>query len=350
MNITAGAMPEATDFLSVLQQLHARIRSAVLDAFEQQQVEGLSKVVADEEGDTIYAVDRVSEEMLVSELEVVARDAPLRLVAEGLPGGSLVLPHGARPEDCQWRLIVDPIDGTRGIMYQKRSAWILSALAPERGNETSLSDVVVALQTEIPLLKEYLSDELWAIRGEGVEARRYDRLQDQHTPLVLQPSRAATIAHGFATISRFFPGVRDVLAAIDDEIVEKTVGKPRTGKAWCFEDQYASTGGQLYQLMSGRDRFVADIRPLTRPIQNERGLEPTICCHPYDICTTLIAEELGVIVTGSDGRRLDVPLDVDTDVTWIGYANDRIRDLVEPALQEALRRRGLLPATRSAGV
>ena len=38
----------------------------------------------------------------------------------------------------RWRVIVDPIDGTRGLMYQKRSAWILTGVAPNRGPGTSL--------------------------------------------------------------------------------------------------------------------------------------------------------------------------------------------------------------------
>ena len=36
-------------------------------------------------------------------------------------------------------------------MYQKRSAWILTGVAPNRGPETSLQDIVLAMQTEIPL-------------------------------------------------------------------------------------------------------------------------------------------------------------------------------------------------------
>ena len=40
------------------------------------------------------------------------------------------------------------------------------------------------------------------------------------------------------------------------------MGPAVAGKAACFEDQYLSTGGQLYELMAGHDRFIADIRPL----------------------------------------------------------------------------------------
>ena len=109
-------------------------------------------------------------------------------------------------------------------------------------------------------------------------------------------------------ISRFFPGVRDVLAEIDEEIVRGALGFPTLGKAQCFEDQYISTGGQLYELMAGHDRFVADLRPLMQKIMNERGLDLSICCHPYDLCTELIARELGIVVTDGVGNAPNYPL------------------------------------------
>ena len=58
------------------------------------------------------------------------------------------------------------------------------------------------------------------------------------------------------------------------------------------------------------------------------------------MCTALIAEESGVIVTDAYGHPLDAPLNVDADVAWVGYANARIRAQIEPLLQEALRARG----------
>jgi hypothetical protein len=143
-------------------------------------------------------------------------------------------------------------------------------------------------------------------------------------------------------IARFFPGVRDELAAIDEEIVRGALGPVEPGKAHCFEDQYLSTGGQLYELMMGHDRFVADLRSLTEPLMQRRGLVLGICCHPYDICTELIAREAGVIVTDERGGRLRAPLHVDPDLSWAGYANDWIRRQIEPLLHTALRERDLI--------
>lgn len=327
-----GDSAGAERLLEPLLPLHAAIRDAVVDACTRQATEQLAKPAGDA-GDTIYAIDRVGEDALVQGLRGLPRDEPVCLIAEGL-AEPLVLPHGAREQDCRWRILVDPIDGTRGLMYQKRSAWILTGVARNRGAATRLSDIELAVQTEIPLLKQYLSDQVWAVRGKGMQARRWNGLSRSAEPLTLRRSGAGTIAHGFATIVRFFPGARDVLAAIDDEIVQ-TLVRPEPKRAACFEDQYASTGGELYELMAGHDRFIADLRPLV----NAGGL----CCHPYDFCTALIAREAGVIITDPAAAPVDAPLDLTTDVAWVGYANEALRRAIEPVLQHALRRRGLLP-------
>ena len=337
-------LADAAHLIEPILRMQAGIRDAVVAACEKASAEELSTIAADDAGDTLYAVDRVGEETLVEALAVEpAFSGPIVLIAEGLPGGQRLVPEGAAQEDALWRVIVDPVDGTRGLMYQKRSAWVLTGIAPNRGPRTGLRDIVLAAQTEIPLVKQHLSDQVWALRGGGVAARRYDRLAGTERPLALRPSRARTIAHGFATVSRFFPGARDELAAIDEEIVRSALGPVRPGKAHCFEDQYISTGGQLYELMAGHDRFVADLRPLAEQILARRGLALGLCAHPYDLCTELVARELGVIVTDAAGLPLDAPLSVDGDLSWVGYANDDIRREIEPRLQQALRERGLLP-------
>jgi hypothetical protein len=337
-------MSEVRELLEPILRLHARMRDAVVAACEQSAVEAMSRVTEDDlAGDTIYAIDRVSEAILLEQwTSEINSPEPVVLIAEGLAGGTRILPEGARETDARWRVIVDPIDGTRGLMYQKRSAWVLTGVAPERGPETDLRDIELAVQTEIPLVKQHLSDTLWAVRGEGAEAERFNRITGERCPIVLRPSRARTIAHGFAQISRFFPGAREELAAIDEEIVRGALGPVERGKAHCFEDQYACTAGQLYELMAGHDRFIADLRPYTERLLAQRGLSPGICCHPYDVCTELIARELGVEIANARGERLSAPLDLETDVDWVGYANAEIRRGIEPLLQKALRDRGAM--------
>ena len=337
-------MSDIRKLLGPLRQLHETIRGSVVEACERATLGELASVVSEQEGDTIFALDRVSEELLIDFFErEVAPLAPLLLIAEGLIEGQIALPHGVAESDVVWRIIVDPIDGTRGLMYQKRSGWILTGVAPNRGPDTTLNHIELAVQTEIPLVKQHLSDVLWAFRGEGANAQRCNRLTGKVASFQLHPSTAENIAQGYAQIVRFFPGARDVLAAIDDEIVAGALGPPRPGKALCFEDQYTSTAGQLYELMAGHDRFVADLRACLEPVTSERGMPRALCCHPYDLCTELIAREAGVIVTDDRGGPLRARLAVEPDVSWAGYANERIRANIEPLLQAAIRKHGLLP-------
>ncbi len=322
--------------------LHDRIRDAVVAACERQTAEQLSAVAAEDASDTIYVIDRVSESTLVEEVRIwAAENVPVILIAEGLEGGGLVFPEGDSEEDAAFRIIVDPIDGTRGLMYQKRSAWVLTGVAPNKGPGTGLQDLELSVMTEIPLVKQHLSDQGWAIRGEGAHWTRYNRLTGGRSTIEHRPSTCTSIAHGFSTVTRLFPNARDVLGAIDDELVRRVLGPQPAGKTLCFEDQYASSGGQMYELIAGHDRFIADIRPLIHKIQKERGEAPCICAHPYDVCALLIAEEAGVEIAGVDGSPLDAPLDTTSDVAWIGYANRDLREKLEPVFQDILREYGL---------
>jgi len=342
--VTHGAVISShAELVDSLCRVHDWIRDAVLAACEHHTSSELAEVAAQGAGDVTFQIDRVSETALVERLaSEIAEREPIVLIGEGLPTGKLVLPQSARESDALWRVIVDPIDGTRCLMYQKRPGWILTGVAPNRGEATTLDDIELAVQTEIPLVKQHLSDQLWAVRSEGAQGVRRNRLNGETIPLVLQPSTAPDLRDGFATLSRFFPGGRDVLSAIDDSLSERLLGRRARGEAAVFEDQYASTGGQLYGLIMGQDRFVADLRPLVERIVIERGQALGHCCHPYDLCTKLIAEEAGVIVTSATGGPVAAPLDTETDVAWIGYANAALRRHIEPALGEFLREYQLL--------
>ena len=331
----AAGIRDADRLLGRLREIHAAIRDAVIAGCERGAIDDLSAVVGSEGGDTIFAIDRVSEDLLLRYFGELAREWPMELVAEGLGAtGRHTLAGASRPEIV---VIVDPIDGTRGLMYQKRPAWILTGVAPYRGSPASLSDITLAVQTEIPLVKQHLCDVLWAVAGGPSSGERFNRLTGERVPFQPRPSRAGTIEQGFGNLTRFFPGPRGLLAEIDDALAERVLGPLPPGRALTFEDQYISSAGQLYELMAGHDRWSADLRPLVWAQRGSRGL----CCHPYDLATTLIAQAAGVIVTDARGRALDAPLDVDTDVAWIGYANDAIRAQVEPVLQALLAERGL---------
>jgi fructose-1,6-bisphosphatase/inositol monophosphatase family enzyme len=337
-----------SQLLEHIKAIHTVIRDEVVRACEQSALEQLSTIVGEDAGDIIFAIDRVSEELLLQQFAALAEKWSCVLIAEGLGiGGITTLPEGSDPTHAELRIIVDPIDGTRGLMYQKRSAWILTGVARNHGRGTSLADIQLAVQTEIPLVKQHLSDMLWAVAGNGVQAERFNRITGERTALVPRPSSEQTIAQGYGGLVRFFPGARAELAAIDDLVIKRVLGPGQRGKPQAFEDQYTSTGGQLYELMMGHDRWIADLRPLVQPLLRRQGLPPLMCCHPYDLCTELIAREAGVIVTDEYGRRLAAPLDISSDVAWIGYANQAIRDQIAPVLRAVLRERGLLGGERA---
>jgi len=330
--------------LQAIKAIHEAIRAEVMAASARTSSDDMAAVTGKQAGDVIYAIDRVTDRVLLDRFAALAKNWPCVLVAEGLGvSGRRVLPDGTPESAAEIVAVVDPIDGTRGLMYQKRSAWILTGVAPYRGGGETLADISLAVQTEIPLVKQHLADTLWAVTGEGARAERADLVAGSRAPLALRPSRATTIAHGFGGLAKFFAGSRAELAAIDDAVVRRLLGDGGDqGDPLVFDDEYLSSAGQLYELMVGHDRWTADIRPLLQPARRAAGRAPIFCAHPYDLACELIAREAGVVVTDPRGARLAAPLDVTSDVAWLGFANAGLARSVGGALTEELRARGLL--------
>lgn len=306
---------------------------------------GLHEVSRSSAADTIYKIDTEVDPVLEAFCAEWATEAgPIALIAEGLEDDAgreveqKVFPHGAREQDAKMRLIVDPIDGTRGIMYDKRPAWALAGVAPNRGPKTRLRDIEVAVMTELPTSKMGFGDVLWAIRGQGAHGQRVDLRSGATEPLAFKPSAAPRIDHGFASVANFFPGTKLLASELMEHLAKNLIGAADVTRATVFDDQYISTGGQFYELIVGHDRFNADLRPLFYRIQDQ---PPGLCCHPYDCATMLIAEEAGAILTDGLGGPLDGPLDTTTGLSWAGYANAELRRQIEPLLTGFFRSKGV---------
>jgi fructose-1,6-bisphosphatase/inositol monophosphatase family enzyme len=268
----------------------------------------MAAVTGETVADTIYAVDRVADDALLQWFDEHWRDVVV--VSEGLDEPAQVGSGHA------WTVIVDTIDGTRGLMYDKRPAWCLAAAAPPGGG---LADIVAAAMTELPTAKQGAADQLSATRGGGLRAERIDLARGGRHALDARPSVATDLGHSFSGLAKFFLPGKTALAALEAELFR------RLGETQVFDDQYLSTGGQLHELITGRDRFVADLRPLV----TDDGL----ACHPYDVCTSLVLEEAGGIVTDPWGDPLAVPLDNVTPVAWVGYANGALAARIGPVLR-----------------
>lgn len=315
-----------------LRRLGEALRAAVSAGLRAERAETLASIVGQRGGDTIYRLDEHAEDALLAVCDAWAREEPFLLVAEGLEGGERVFPAGA--ERVAFTLIVDPIDGTRGLMYGKRSAWALMGVAPppREGRRPTLDAITLALQAELPTPRAALADTLWALAGAGAHGETLDLRTGVATPFTPKPSGATTLASGFASMVKFFPGVKTQTATLEEALFAALLGPPTPDAPQVFDDQYISSGGQLYELMVGHDRFIADLRPLLRV----GGQPVTMCAHPYDLCTELIAREAGVIVSAPDGQRLSAPLDTESPVAWVGYANTRLRDDIAPILSRLL--------------
>jgi hypothetical protein len=324
-----------------LTDFQATVRRLLIDSRRKKDLHGVRRASS---ADTIYSIDAIVDPVLVAFCEEWGRKTPLVLIAEGLEDGDgnevdhRVFPAGTREEDAAIRLIVDPIDGTRGIMYDKRAAWALAGVAPNKGARTRLRDIEVAVMTELPTSKMGFADVLWAVKGQRAKGRRVELANDETEPLKFAPSAAKGLEHGFAMIVDFFPGTKVLSGELMEYLVRHLVGPADVTRALVFEDQYISTGGQFYELIVGHDRFNADLRPLLYRAQEQpEGL----CCHPYDCATMLIAEEAGVILTDGVGRPLDGPLDVTTGLSWAGFANPTLRRRIQPLLTRFFEKRGV---------
>lgn len=297
----------AEDARQLLCRLGDHLRDAVVGA------RGIEMAVIDSEtaADTIYAIDRVADDALLGWFD--QHWTGVEVVSEGLDEPVVV---GTDPE---WTVIVDPIDGTRGLMYDKRPAWCLAAAAPHGG---LLGDVVAAAMTELPTAKQGAGDQLSARRGGGIVAERVDLRNGDREPLSVRPSAARDLEHGFSGLAKFFVPGKVALAQLEAELFR------RLGCRDVFDDEYICSGGQLHELIAGRDRFVADLRPLVDPA--------AFACHPYDVCTAMLLTEAGGVVTDPWGGPLDAPLDTTSPVAWVGYANPELAAWIGPVLVEVL--------------
>lgn len=327
---------------SLLCELGAAIRDQVCQHRDDHGVAPLASVVGRVTADVVYAVDRVSEEAV---LDWMTRhwppDEPVRLVMEGVEDHTLVtVPSTARPDEVGWLCIVDPVDGTRSLMHDKRSAWALAAVAPARVGDDGrpgarLGDVVVAAMTEIPTAKQGRADQLSAIRGlgpGGVVGRRVDLRDGSDEPIVVTPSPATGFEHGFCSFSRFFPDGKALLAAIEQDLWDALLPMGDEPRA-VFEDQYLCSGGQLHEVATGRDRMVVDLRPL---VADHLGLTGAYVAHPYDVCTALVLTEAGGVFEDPMGGPVDVPLDTTSPVAFAAYASPALAERVRPALRAAV--------------
>ena len=322
----------------LLCQLQEVIRDRLIAA-RQRQARSFARVADVTAADTIYQIDKLSEDVLLAWLgEHWPKSWPIELIMEGLET-ELTFPLGTPLKETQWKLIIDPIDGTRGIMHDKRSAWAMAGLAPQRGARNHLGDIVVAAMTELPISKQWRSDQFSAVSGRGkVIATSTNVLDGKRTRLAVRPSPAKSFHHGFASVAKLFLPAKEWLAKFEEDLWRELGElKPGAESPPIFEDQYISSGGQIAEILLGHDLMVIDIRP--EAFRALGLLDVALTSHPYDLCSELLLREAGGVLERPMGGRLRDPLDTTSAVSWIAYANPTLARKVRPVIKRLLAHR-----------
>ena len=321
---------------SLLCELGIAIRDAVITQRCGLDAVALSTVTGQTGGDTIFAIDKFGEEAILKWFRSHwPNEHPVQIVMEGLDS-ELCFPEGTAVSSTDWKCIIDPIDGTRGIMYDKRNAWALAAIAPQSGDQTMLSEIIAASMTEIPTSRHWRADQFSATRSGNLIANAFDVRLGMNVECDLpKPSRATHFENGFSSLVKFFPEGRTLTAQIEERLWDELVGLNRSPSPAIFDDQYICTGGQFHELMTGRDRLIGDLRPLVyRTLDIDFS---GLCCHPYDCCTAMLLQKTGVIYEHPLGGFPDAPLDTESGVPWIAYANEILAAQARPVLNKILK-------------
>jgi fructose-1,6-bisphosphatase/inositol monophosphatase family enzyme len=300
----------------------------------------VARPVAVGAGDLTYGIDAPTEEVLTRWLLEQARHGPLSLLTEDAgwrhfgpgPAGPGELPgfdHGGP------RIVVDPIDGTRNLMTDLRSAWSVIALCGPGKGEPRQSDVVHGLLSEIPTSRAGSWLRLCADKGGACEFEEFalHSGQSARAPRTLRADADDRVDHGYFPFFKYMADMRVMIGEVETRFLARLEQHERADVRNCYDDQYISNAGQLVCLITGQYRMIAELRA---HLAERRG-RATLTTKPYDIAGALLcAEAAGCVITDALGAPLDFPLDARTPVSFVGWHNSATQRRLRPHLDAAL--------------
>jgi len=316
--------------------IRTRTRDVLTRALEEGREESLWRIASQGAGDVTFGLDVPAEEWIDAWLAERAREGPLSLMTEDQgwrhlgpsTGGGAPRPlpdfdHGGP------RIAIDPIDGTRNLMANLRSAWTVIAYAPPGADQPHLHDVTGGLVGELPTVR---ADRYLTFVGStetpgcGLVDRRLadDAVLRESTVRVDQDDR---VDNGYFPFFRYKPELRPALARLEADFFARLERLEGADVRSCYDDQYISNAGQMMLLIQGTYRLVVDARAL---VAKRAGI-PTVTSKPYDVAGAILcARAAGVELTTATGAELDFPIDTETPVDFVGYANAKTRTRLEP--------------------
>lgn len=316
-----------------------KIAKALYEDLKKYSPEKLSQIVGIGSGDVIYRIDVEPEKIVEEFFNELSQETPFLGISEKT--GKKIYGDTAQNKPKYFG-IVDPIDGTRHLMYQLGdTAFSLIGLGKIKNENPTLGDIEFCAMLQIPNLDKKYIDLVIAEKGKETKIERYEvgtwEKIDEFKPT---PTKAESIEHGFISFSSFFPP-RKYLAEIADYLVEKLLGPPEKGKANLFFHEYVSNAGQFYNILLGKYRAVFDLRPLQEEVLKREGGELGLCAHPYDVCCALALKKAGCIITdgfGSEENFWNYPCDTTTNVHFMAFANKKIYEEITPLVVEAIEK------------
>ncbi len=332
--------PSFAAWLDELVALCDGIRASALGALRRAGAPRVARPAARGAGDVSFALDLACEEHVDLWLERRARAGPLSLLTEDRgwrhrgPG-----PRGVRALDGfdhgGPRIALDPVDGTRNLMADLRPAWTVVSFAGPGAGTPRFSELAGGLVSELPTARTLGHRRLWAARGapgcsradvapDGAARADLLRCDDDDRP-----------DHGYFPVFRYDPLQRPRSAALEAAFFERLREHEGADLRSVYDDQYISNAGQLVLLAHGIYRMIADPRAL---LAARAGAAATTS-KPYDVAGALLcAQAAGAALGAADGAPLDFPLDAETPVHFVGWANERTRARLEPHWLAALAR------------
>jgi hypothetical protein len=333
---------QAERVIAALRRCHAGIvgdvRRALDRWFRRRDYASAMAVKGPGAGDWIYAIDAVADRWVHALAREVGRVAPARILCEGV--GEIRCGRG----EPALRILVDPIDGTRALMADLRSAWVLTGIAPEAaggagaaGRAPTTADLWLSLQSEIPASDRIHRLEYLAIRGKGCFERRIALEGGASSPpRRFKANKTDPARGGYHNFLRYLPDERALLASVEAGFFDLAKRRLGLDPVRTYDDNWLCAAGQLWLVAGGRARMCADLRAwISREIR-----KPTIASHPYDLCALLVATEAGAPVLAVDRELtfppLAEPLDLTTDVSFVAFTNEATKRRLLPILRKTL--------------
>jgi fructose-1,6-bisphosphatase/inositol monophosphatase family enzyme len=326
---------------ALCREMRDATRRTMAEALAKGDLASVARPVGHGAGDVTYGIDRECERVLERWLESTASTQAISMLTEETGWRHMAPSSSGRAREIDGfdhggpRIVVDPIDGTRNLMTDLRSAWTVLGIAGPGADEPRMSDLVAGILCEIPDTRAAKGRLFAAVRGECCWLYEESLEHRASAPRrALATDADARVDHGYFPFFKYMADLRPAISAVEARFFERLAEHESAEVRNCYDDQYISNGGHLALLALGTYRMIADLRA---HLAKRRG-RPTLTTKPYDVAGAIVcARAAGCVITDVSGGELDFPIDASTPLSFVGYVNAATRARLAPHLAAALK-------------